>query len=172
MAFDVNPQMQTFIIQETVAGTFTQLEIPLPTVHDLGNGKALVVELIKIFSELSSVEIIDGTTVTVGAAITKQSKAAMPTLSDPDCFWRGTNSMHVEDTAATDATLLADVGSQSTMKVMDYTDGNGNGMLIGARSLFVQVKSTDMVGKATVKGKLFYRMKKVSATELIGIISE
>ena len=164
--------MQTFVIQTSSANTYTELEIPMPTVHDLGNGKALVVELIKIFSELSSAEVVDAVTTTVSAAISKQSKAAMPTLSDPDTFWRRNNGYHVEDTAATDATLLADVGSQSTMKIDDYTDGNGNGYLIGARSIYVAIGGANNTGNSTVKGKLYYRMKRVSATELIGIISE
>lgn len=170
MVRDINPQFMNGKVIESAANTFTQAEISLPVVHDLGNGKALVVELLKVFYELSSVEPIDNTSVTLSAQITKDSQAAMILLENASCIFRVIKNLYLFDTGATDATVT--VQRTSGMHIHDYTDGNGNGYLLGKTKIFLGIKGTAFVGANVFRVKLLYRMKQVSAQELIGIIQE
>lgn len=167
---DVNPQFLSMIVTESGANTFTQVEYAVPVIHDLGNGKALVMELLKVYFNMPTADLVDATATKISCQITRQTKTDIGNLSDPDIIAMQSRDTVCIDTAATDGTVVA--GFPENVSVQDLTDGAGNGLLFGSSKIYIAAKGSNNSGAKGVSAKLLYRLKEVSAQELLGIIAE
>lgn len=167
---DVNPQFLNLAVSESAANTFTQAELQTPVIPQWTDGKAMVMEILKIFVELGNPDIVNVTITGATAQITKVSRTAIITLNDPDCIIKREKYTHVFDTGATDATVFRQYEDQ--LDCYDLTDGAGNGYLFAKQKIYIAIQCSNCTAVKTVRAKILYRLKAVSTQEYIGIVGE
>lgn len=158
--FDVNPQYFRMLTSESAANTFTEKEHVTPVVQ-IGNGKVLVMELLKWIIEFPLGEMLDGDIAQV--SLYDRSKAAMPGLSAA-----GVIGEIVQKSILT--TSGANIWSSHVE--IDLTDGNGNGYLYAKGKIYQAVLGTSQAGALAVHSVLLYRLKEVAAEEFVGMMEE
>jgi len=168
MVKDVNPQFIRARVVESATNTYTEIPVSLPTVQQLSDGKSLVIEILKIFINTQMPDfqnvIISDTTV----QLTTKPQTDLVRLSNPTTIFTESKTIFCVDTAATDATLV--YKSDDSTKVYDYSDGAGNGYLVGSNLVYFGIKGTNNMAAKNANIAILYRLKKVGASELIGMI--
>jgi len=162
---DVFPQYINAIITQSAANTFTQVEIPLPTVQDIGGGKALVVEILRVFFGGSTFFVDTASGGSVSAQLTK--KTAVAILEDNDSTVIASCRKYKEYATAVGFTEIL-----LSPHAVDTTDGQGHGYLAGQQKLFLGVNSVGCTAVRISTVKILYRLRKVTAGELLGTIQE
>lgn len=156
---DVNPQFMHGATTETAANTFTQTTLPTPVVSQ--GEQVYIMELLKLFVFMDSGALGDGDS--VNWQLTKASQSATVNFDNPDVILRGSQlSTH----------LTSGHNEIYNPHQYDLSDGAGNGLLMAKRNLYFGVQGVSQAGALSVRFKLLYRLKKVPASEYIGIIEE
>ncbi|GAH28719.1 unnamed protein product [marine sediment metagenome] len=133
-------------------------------------GKAVVMEVLKIFVDLPDYEALTSTAVANRARFisfsTRDLGAGFVKLSDPTVFAKYADEQVYAFTAA--GTVCS---FQPSTISLDLTDGAGHGILIATDYIYVQYNTTQF-GAANVPfyWKILYRFKTVALTEYIGIV--
>lgn len=160
-AKDKYPQMGLrFKKLQTGVDTFSEVKIPVPVVQDLG-GKALVVELLKLLITMPAGSLLDGDSIEI--AVYDRERTSMPDLDDSGVLYF--------DRFLTQLTTEGSSQLRETI-VIDYSDGNGRGVLYGKKDMFAGIDSNSQGAARTVSGAWVYRLVEVGATELIGLIAD
>jgi len=179
---DVNPQWFTMQVQQTVADVNTTAQIPLP-VQRLAqkDGKALVFEILKIWSDGPFLLVNNGTFIFLGAYLTTKNPnvAGVVGITVPQEFQlKGNGStiwyvnketgVHAAGTASTVLTIEPDQ--------FDLSDAAGHGVLVATDQVFLTVIS-QLTGSSNVTGalngftiKCLYRWKEITLPEYISIV--
>lgn len=168
--FDVNPQFMRLEVVEDTVNVYNQKEYPTPVVEQIESGKALVMELLKIMVWLHPPEAINATKTKTQMHISSKTNGSIQSIAKHGTYADNYIEKEVLDTAVTDATF--DIGYVDSYRVFDLTDGNGNGVLFGKKSMFIAVKGSSNVAVKSALAMVIYRLKKVSAVELIGLIHQ
>lgn len=175
---DVNPQWIASYVTQASADTQTSLTIQLPNFHaSTPDGKAYVVELLKIYWDLSNpINQSAGVgSFTVGAWLGLSS--SLPAVNNGTTWFQvkadgGTIDYAERTVAVTHATPDVAVTNDDPI-LHDLTDGAGHGVLIGTDKIVLTIASgigtgTGLVCRAAVR--LLYRIKAVTLAEYIGIV--
>lgn len=166
---DVNPQFLRQRVVESAANTYTEAEINMPVVQNYEGDYAMVLELLKVIAYLTQPDLVNAVNTLVAAHLSDKVNTAVVLPHDASCicpFERDTRCL--DTSGGTDATITA-VGAPNPI-VIDFTDSNGNGILYGKQKLYLGIKGTNNSAAKQLSVMILYRMKKVKASELIGII--
>lgn len=159
---DINPQFLNIHVNESAANTWTTQEASTPVFKQISKDTALVMEILKIYFHQVNVGE-QGANDQHNMVICDRDLASYP---DPDnaaviAWYR--QSSHVATSGA---------HSIEFPKEVDLTDGNGNGVLYGRQKIYLGIKGNSQASALEGGVKILYRLKEVSASELIGIIQE
>lgn len=171
---DVNPQMYTaHLIMSTADEPKTgTIMLPLCRVGPTTQNKSIVIEILKVYCLLSPFADLDS-----AAELRKEMTCALSTIDHgitvcgmhhSDCFAYFTKFLHGAFTALG---TYGDLTGGNACLTLDLTDGAGHGFLVAQDKIYMQVLSRlcdPELGYATVK--IYYRFKKISLIEFIGII--
>lgn len=167
---DVNPQFLGLTVTESAANTYTQgTGVATPVVMQMADGRALVMELLKLFVKVSEPEIVAATRCQVGWQLTRKSQTALLTLDHPDIL--GYDVTDINSIGARTAEATGCIRSQAIQGI-DLTDGNGNGILYAGATLYIAVKGVSCTTAKTCALKVLYRLKTVNANELVGMLRD
>lgn len=165
---DKNPQFLKMQIVESAANTWTSYSVATPVVQDLMDGKALVMEILKVAWDLTMPEITNVQSNSVQSLLTDRAFTDWNTIGSAGVIDKCKRENVCFDTGATDATLVE--FAAEGIFYHDLTDGAGNGILYGASSIFLGVRGINCAAVKTASINIIYRLKEVSAAELLGII--
>lgn len=165
---DVNPQFLSTSLTQSAADTATTLQINVPIQRLRDQGRAQVLEILKV---KYSTGMVGGTAATeVNYSITALLSTVSfgttaTTYQEPRVF-----SMYDKEkrSAFTAAGTYA-LGFQEPF-TDDLSDGDGHGYLVATDSIFLQVLSANTSAANQVAVKIYYRWKNVGLTEYIGIV--
>jgi len=165
---DVNPQYMTLSGTQTGADTFTQFQVQIPIQRLQTQGRAQVMEVLRVKFVASNL-IASSAAATqheLAIALTTKTFAAAVTFAEPTCFafYQKTN---VNAFTAGGTGLLA-----NEVEPYDYdcTDGSGHGFLVASDNIFLQIASVATGVANAAQVKIYYRWKDVSIQEYVGIV--
>lgn len=160
---DVNPQYLNVYVTMSGANTYTEATINLPinAAASVMGGKTRVLEILKLFWFLSSDTLAEDAY--VAAQIIYNTAAGMLAETDVAKFL----------SQAWLKMQLVTSGAISTILplIQDFTDGQGNGILIGSSTLKIGANSVGQGAARTVACKILYRYKDVPIEEYVGLIN-
>lgn len=169
---DVNPQWLILPnMPLPAANAYTQLTVPLPTNRlPLSKGKAMVMEVLKVFWDLPSY----GSAVTTGIKII-QAQAQLSTAplssiqhSSASVFAYASRKWREWGADTADSGALATVWYQP--EIQDFTDGAGHGLLIATDNAYFAADTTNFTASVSFGCRILYRWKEVGLTEYIGMV--
>jgi hypothetical protein len=175
---DVNPQMlkMTILQSGTDAWTVQQYSAPPGQSISFGGTRPLVMEILKVYYEWGSFGRADANLPSAGATSVAKEKIYIlnnasitePVLqaSDPNVICFG----EYQERAYTETTNGLAISLGFDPLVIDYTDGDGHGMIYAGKSIYIGLAS---MGTGTINAagaQILYRMKEVSEEELLGYI--
>jgi len=170
---DVNPQYLSarFSQSGTDSTDVFQFATPIVRVGSNSNGRATIMEILKVFMVLPDAPQA-GAVQTAAAALMSLMTS---NTSTPSTVVQFGDSRVIANPRYTIGHAFNAGGSGLTAsttepKVFDLTDGAGHGLLVAVDNLFVQVDTTGMAGARVFELKILYRFKTVSLTEYIGIV--
>jgi hypothetical protein len=156
-------------VTESAANTFTTKSGATPVSIQMPNGSALVMELLRVFIQPSSMELIAATTTYISYALCRKAFTTMPVAHDPDVI---VSDLAFTSTVGARTAESIGVITGTTSRMYDLTDGNGNGVLYAGATLHACMKGTSMVSAKAMSVKILYRMKLVNANELVGMLRD
>lgn len=168
---DVNPQYMHGTVTMSAANTATTdtQGTPIVRVGPQTGGKAIIMEILKIFVDMPAVDLDNA------AATNRLAQLAFSTVSfgstatnfaEPRVFAFLQRTVRNAFTAAGTGLLDLDYSPQ----VADLTDGAGHGILVATDNIFVQAMTNNYNAAQTFNWKILYRFKKVDLVEYIGIV--
>ncbi len=160
---DVNPQFVSEYCTMSGANTFTEKAITLPVNPGatVENGKVRVIELLKIYIGLEVDTLAEDGYVAAQLTYKTQSSLAMTEVAK----WLYYSKRKMQ--------LITSGGIMyNVMDVVDFTDGNGNGILYGSQFLYFGVWSSGQGSVCIGNIKILYRFKDVSVEEFIGMTQQ
>ena len=168
MRQDVKPQVLSMDLNVAVAndGGFDQIVLPVARVP--GTKKVTVIELLRIeaFPDMTAVDLVQNLRLISGIATNNPNVDGNTTLTDLVANTRVFNINLWHQAAAGSFNTASMPGKIVT----DYTDGNGNGMLIATDSMFLFGKTDNVAGGTTFGFKMLYRFVEVNPIEFVGIV--
>lgn len=162
MAKDVNPQFFNMNVDESAANTYTETEFQTP-VHEAPGGGRNSMEIMKIIYELEDPDNEANQNNTTISHITHTTEADTLALNDRESLMVMKNINH---------NIVSGVQLIEYPRVIDLTDGKGNGVIYPHKAMFVAVKGIGNAGATTFRVKILYKFKRVTAQELIGFFQD
>jgi hypothetical protein len=126
---------------------------------------AYVMEIFKIFLSVQFASDITATRVDV--SISKGPRTAVSDWSDPDTVlhWNSGSRLLVGAAGSSEPT-------EGTFR-FDYGNGGGKGYLFARKQIHLSIDTVNAsAALASAQAAILYRLKKVSASEYVGIVSE
>lgn len=156
---DVNGQFLTLTLTQSAADTTTSGSFPIPIQRLPTNGRAQVLEILKLFFYYTVPPEVDGnismTLSTTSFGITAAS------IVDPRVILQNQAAVRL----TTSGMYLI-----KQPDVYDMTDNAGHGFLVATDNVFLQVASVTTGSSNNCTVKILYRWKNVSLAEYIGIV--
>lgn len=156
-ATDKHPQFVRGLVTEDTASTFKQGTMNLPQLTEAG----FVVEILKIFWEIPTTisgAVNDG----VQIAVYENSDNAIPNISEAGVWLVDRQAFPLTTEGAP---TIRHQGAK------DFTDGGGNGVLTARKQLFIAVLGVSQAALSALAIQIEYRLVKVSAAELLGMMA-
>jgi len=167
---DVSPQFLSFRATQSAADTTTTTTQAIPTQRLPDQGKAQVMEVLKIFFIGTNLPTIASATETqdqISVFLSTTSFGTTNTTFQESRVFAGfINSQRGAFTAAGTYAMT----QTPYPHVIDTSDGAGHGVLIATDNIFAQVQSVGTGATNVADLKLLYRWKNVSLQEYIGIV--
>jgi len=157
-----NPFRVRFIVTETGANTYTEIDITLP-VAVVAGGKAQAIELMKVVSELEHPSIEPGQENDAIVQIVADSQAAAQNYGNNDLIWRRKWLEQHEDATGIEQRAT----SQNTTDYDDLTDGDGRGEIIFERTIHIGVVGTGNAEAMTAQGYMLVHLVQLEAEEVV-----
>lgn len=158
IGYDRHPQFLRGRVAESAPNTLTEVELATPNLTEAG----FVMEILKIFWDLD-LSVMDGASADgLKFAIYETSRTALPFYSD-------SGTIFIHHTFQQLTSSGTNIYYKSGM--MDYTDGAGNGLLIGRKKIILAITGISQTAGKTVNFAILYRLVKISPAELVGLIS-
>jgi len=156
---DVNPQYFHMTATQSSADAATTTAFPIPVQRLNNRGRAMVMEVLKVFWSTTSLVEVDSslsgwlTTSSAGSTATDYS-----------------NTKIID--SITKQRYITTSGTFSSMDpiIHDLTDGAGHGLLVATDVIYLQVSSATTSAANTIRCKVLYRWKDVGMSEYIGIV--
>lgn len=157
--------------KEVVAGTAIESSTNTPSTPET----ATIMEILGVEHSLLGGDIIGILTsksVNIRGSISGKSSGATPAIveiDDPDCL--SVETITVAQTAF-EATETGAAGSAARRTIFtDYAAG-GKGFLYAGKTIYSQVDGSVSASVVTHKCRVLYRLVKVTATELVGLLAQ
>lgn len=164
VVLDKYPQWFRMRKVESGAHTFTSQAFNTPVIR--GPTNYYIMEVSKVYTELllgDGAQLVTAKETGSSFTITLIEYASMPAPDEDGVFFYQSIKFH---------TLTSGAGSY-TNHIFDITDGQGNGVLLADREIFLNVQGdADMAGPIIVNVWLLYNMVKVSANELLDMLEQ
>lgn len=168
--FDQQPQFMKMRQVQSAAATFTQLEAETPVIPTISGNKAIVMEILKVYywrtaitypatSPLSDVQI--------QMQCGRESLAAIANSDSDDHvvpFYEEQFTNVEVGTTANNHTM----NQHTNPKIIDVTDGQGNGIIYAGRKLYFGVDSGNLSAALTGSCWILFRLIKVDIKEFLG----
>ncbi len=158
---DVNPDPISFVLTESAANTFTQLEIPLPTrgISPVATARQnAIFEMLWVDLQVGVDGLVDADELRWQLSSTSQTAEV---------------SMDLPSVYISDKDVLGVVTSGSftfhSMRRYQFTSGDGHGVLIATDALFMGIKGVSLAAASTMRGKIYGRIKFVGLQEYLGL---
>lgn len=170
---DVNPQYISFTVTQSAANAVVEQQIPMPIVRigPATKDSTIVMELLKVV--FNPPPIIDSAAAAthrrVQFSLSSVTSGTTPTIQG----WGSPTTVCLLYASVLNAFTAAGTGMLSLNKgplEFDFTDGAGHGPLYAGDSMFFQFDTDNFAAAETGQGRLYYRMKRVSVTEYIGLM--
>lgn len=168
---DIKPQFLRASVIQSAVNAFTNKPMNTPVVPNVGNGKALVMEILKIFMRLSPSDVVNAVEALTRASLSINLPTIINSWDTPGMIGRIENGKRIFDSAATDATVALNSGTGFGQVVYDLTDGNGNGYLVGSKLLHLSIDSSANIVEKGAETAVLFRLIQVTAIEFAGILS-
>lgn len=156
---DVNPQTLTLNVAESAANTFTEAEFSIPVMRGaISSTRYQVMELLKVEADVPPG---DGATASgVNMQVTTSTQTGFQGYTNPDVVWQYRDSIVITTSGLT---------RHVRVRIYDYTDGAGHGMIIASPSLFIGVVGTSQGAALSGSVRLHYRFKNIGIQEFVGL---
>lgn len=171
---DVNPQwFNMYTVATVIDGTHCQA-FPIPIQRLKNNGKAQVMEILKVFwasSALDNAPSLGFKYQAVSAAITTRAMPAGPPIQEPTLIDLYNKNATLNATGGpAPLGTVQEYGLEFEPVVHDLTDGAGHGILVATDNLFLTISSFQTGIICSAGAKVMYRWKDVTMTEYVGIV--
>jgi len=182
---DVNPQFLTSSVKTDipVVGDITSsgtTVITLPVSRLTASGQTVVqcFEILKIYGwftdDYKLANVDGGTAYNIQAFITSSGSYLQPDQGnmtrDPRTIYYQSLSVQPTEDAGSVVTAPVYRYNGASQGMMDYTDGDGNGILIGVDTLYLYVFSQETGGSDDFCVRILYRFRQVALSEYLGIV--
>lgn len=158
---DVNPQYMHLTATQSGVDTTTSTAFNIPIQRLQNAGRAQVMEILKVFWDLSALDGIEVDSSLIGVLSTTSFGTTAANYGNT----------RVVDFARADRRLTTSGTFQGSNPVIhDLNDGAGHGFLVGTDNLYIQVQSGGTGATNSIYCKILYRWKDVSTTEYVGIV--
>lgn len=144
-------------VVESAINTFTEAEFPTPLIAELG----YVMEILRLLVDADPGDLEGNSNCDV--AVYDRSRTAMPNLSDSGVLHHSRLESNVTTQGGT---------AWNNYYEVDFTDGAGNGLLYGKKSIFIAALGVGEVAVLDHHVAILYRLKKVNAAELVGLMAD
>lgn len=163
---DVNPQFMNISGSQSGADTTTQIQQAIPVQRLQTAGRAQVMEILKVLFNATYIQTSATGAVSHSIRVTLGTKSGVSSISDPTIFaYHEKYNLNAFTAAGTGL-----LNREDTPYVLDLTDGQGHGFLVGADSLYMNIQSTATGQTNSANVKILYRWKDVSIQEYVGIV--
>jgi hypothetical protein len=164
---DVYPQIFHMDVTQTTINTFKEASFSTPVVRTPSvKGKALVMEILKIFVEMPSPPTTNATEQWRVVALSRKTATSVDSMSKDNLFCHYHGWINV----------AASGGFQAVHNEMvyDFTAPNGKGILFAGSTLYLQAMSVNYPAATyvSVKVRILYRLVEVETSELVGLLTE
>jgi len=162
---DLKPQIFSIQATQTAADTFTTVTFRTPVPHMPTANKATVMEILQVYLDdfLASQEVDSFVGVILQSGSATPNSSFTVAIADP----RVIAFMDYRLSAVGSPTALLE---RAFPRVMDLSDGAGNGILLATDTLTLAIYSSSTSVAHVVTAKLIYRMTNVSMMEYVGIV--
>lgn len=160
------PQYISFEVVESAVNVYTQVQLPLPLGLVGGAQSHMAVEVTSVWWDNTQPDDIADTLTEVESHLSTQSRTSVGSLNNPDVIDKITTST-AQGAAATgpETEVIRPVGH-------NLTTGDGFGPLTAAQTLFVGVQGKNNTVPKASRGRVYYRLRKVTVTELLGLAAQ
>lgn len=159
MVKDVNPQLFRMAVVESAVGTYTEAQFNTNISNVPQGNSIMVMEILKIFLEFGVDNNVEDSSYRVHVA--DRSHSAVQSWNTPGIIARST----IETQVVTSGGM-----ANQTPKVIDLSDGNGNGLLYARSTIFLACIGVTQTAAGGAQASILYRWKKIPVTEYIGIV--
>jgi hypothetical protein len=169
---DVNPQQLIFPGMTLVgANTYSQQIINLPVSQlPVKNGKAIVMEILKIYWDLPTFgsNMPAGDTNWICQAQLSTASSNGINTSAPQIFAYVKRKSKGQEGGAASSYYT----TWTEPEIQDYTDGAGHGMLVATNSIFMGANTSNFTASVSFGCRILYRWKEVGLTEYLGMVQQ
>ena len=154
------PQFLNIVLDEDSANTYTEKAVETPVVHRLSNGKALVMNVLKIEAIVRNIQGI-GNDDQWSYHLSNKSQTAIVHEDNEECIISNRYSTHVVTSGFT---------FQQTRFSENYNDGHGHGFLIADKKIYAAVQGSSQASPINMGFRIMYNLVEVGANELVGLL--
>lgn len=165
MAADIFPQYISFQVRSSAVNVYTEIQVVLPLGLVGGAQQNMAIEITKVIWDNDVPEAISATTTQVEAHIATRSLSAVGSFNQPEIVDKINFTHRNQSSTGFELTNARPV-------FHDLTDSDGKAPIYAAQSLFVGMDTINHTVAKTARGRIFYRMVKVTTQELLGLAAQ
>lgn len=168
---DLYPNQLTVVATPAAANSFVEVPVPLPTSQLISPrpGYFYVVEILKIFYNSQYPNFVAATNVFNTMQLSRKAEGGLAAHSTYLVGPQVKENVVFPAVMANNASLFSD---DVHPIVVDLTDGQGHGLLVSAKTLYLGAQSQGSVIAQWASARILWRLKLVSADELLGLTQE
>lgn len=170
LAADRHPQYVSFQVVESAPNTYTETQIPLPLGLVGGAQANMALEVTSVVWDNTRPDIIATQNTRMESHIGTQSRTSIGSMNNPDVIDKLSTTILLPGAAPLLGIPEFEPNNRPTYH--DLTTGDGFGPLVAAQQLFVGVQGENNANTKTARGRLYYRLRKVSTAELLGLAAQ
>ena len=172
MVKDVNPQFFKLSHTQGAANTYSDEEVELVVIPNISGSKVMVMEVLKALYFVSQFQCeTDDGLLTLTIQVTRDNQSALVADDSDDLlipkFEINSDPRNIADGTPTNVRSISEITNVNP-KVVDLTDGNGNGIILPHRNVYIGVDSSNLLAANTGTVWLLYRFKEIPLTEFLG----
>lgn len=165
LALDKHPQYISFSVRTSAANVYTEQQIALPLGLVGGAQQNMAIEITSVRWDNDEPTNIAATNTSVEGHVSLQSRTTIGSMNNPEIIDKITILNRNATLVGFDLENLRPVDH-------DLTTGDGFGPIYAAQQLFVAADTAGEAVVKTVRGRIYYRMRKVNAQELLGLAAQ
>jgi len=169
MGRDNHPQYLGWVLTESALNTFTELQVVLPLGLVGGAQQNMALEATRCVWDNDRPNRIGGVDTRFDSHLSVRGKSSVGSFNDGDII----DKVQAEVQSSAAVTVNFQTSNQARPnRDVDMTTGDGFGPLYASSSLFVACQGVNNTSTRTTRGRLYYRMRKVSTQELLGLAAQ